>query len=434
MDHRNIIIKLLNDLKYDKCWLKSKKRYKNFIKKINKHLSEVRKKFKKYYIRLTINHKNKCAFYSGNLDFLKENEIRYVLNTNSLENYIKNTLYDKSNIIDNNNSINIKFGNNIHIYTLIEKSDEIFNKGFYLWTYGIYGEKKVNEIPETQNTKGTYELNIQSSEISWYPEPPIVINTYANIPSDCTMTIAFSGLVNPGTINDTINNNTILGQSNGIYNLMIGIKCICLGGGTILYTSDIIEAQQKAIENNQFIKYDILCFDIEGFDSTVTPELFNNLFKIIFDLNYTIIITTSHSAPYAAYSLDAANKMMQSFFNSLYIKCISTQMYSIDLGVNNEYAANAAVSWDQFNIMYNNRLNQNLIITPSLLSNNQNYGMYNLNLNGGTNENLVPIDVSQDILIKYPIDTGCINFFKSYNIETIGSIQWMNGYLTKLEE
>ena len=123
---------------------------------------------------------------------------------------------------------------------------------------------------------------------------------------------------------------------------------------------------------------------------------------------------------------------MAAFFNSPYIDSISPQMYTGDLGVTNEYNYNAAVTWDQFSSMYSNRANPDLIITPSLLSNNDNYGMYDLNTTGGTNQGLVPINVSPDIIQKYPIDTGCKDFFKAYNIDTIGSIQWMNGTLTKL--
>lgn len=429
------IKKLNEELPYDKCWIRSKRRYRHFIKKVNKHLSKVRRICDGYFIRLIIKYKNNYAFYSGNLDFLKEIENNNIKYTNSFTNYNNNTLYNDNDLnkfksLGDNKTINIIVGNNDYTYTLVKQTSSIYNKAFYLWTYGIYGSNIDDKVPTTQTTTQNYNLNVKPSDISWYPEPPYVINSTANIPNNFTMTVGFSGYMTAGTSTDTLSDPTVLGQCNGMYNLMVGIKCACLGGGTLQYTSDIIAEQKLAIENNEFYNYDILCFDIESYDNTATPELFNDLFKSASERNYIVIITTSHTAPYNAPNLSSAKQLMTSFFNSPYIDCITPQLYSNDIGVTNEYAANAAVSWEEFSLMYKNRINQNLIISPSIPSNNNGYGMYDLQNTGGTNDGLVPINVPQDIINKYPIDIGASNFLKAYDIDNIGSFQWMNGTLT----
>lgn len=375
----------------------------------------------------------KYFFYSRSLDFTNLNEESLTPYTNSYSNYKRGTIsdhYHTTNFLTSGeeNIVIVKFGIEF-TYTFRTLDNSIYLKGFYFWTYGPYspGFTENLTINLTNTSTGLYNLSIQPSDIIWWPNPPNppnVTNTYCGIPNDTTISIAFSGLVDPGQQTDDYNQNTALGQSNGIYNLMIGAKCCSLGGGSTPFTSAVIAVQKSAILSGQFIKYDVICFDIEVGDSGLATD-FEDLFAAAKSVSLGVFVTISHTAPYG---ISDGKILMTSFFQSMNIDCISPQLYTFDFGTTCEYAENNQLSWDEFSQLYINRSNQNLIVSPSLFSNTKSniYGTFDLLATGGTNDGLIPINF---INPKYTIDTGAKNFFTAFGINSYGSIQWINGVL-----
>lgn len=357
---------------------------------------------------MTIKKNKTYIFYSRNLDGISYN------------NYINNRLYDNRGTYQTNNSKKYKFkeyGLKITI-KMIPRDVSIFSKGFYLWTYGCYGKNETQSIQLTNSTSSLYNLNLPKSDISWWPEPAKVLNTFSNLPDDTSITIGFSGLLDPRTKHDTFSKNTALGQTNEIYDLMKGLKCISIGGGTLNWTSISINNLLSSIESGQFIKYDAVCYDIE----TGVSLQFEQLFSASKSKGLIVFVTISHSAPFG---FSDATDIMISFFNSLNIDAISPQLYTFDFGTANEYIPNNALSWQQFSDLYAKRKNPNLVVVPSIFSGIKNssetYDLYNT---GGTNDNLVPINYYDP---KYTIDTGSNNFLKAYLINSPGYVSWING-------
>jgi hypothetical protein len=417
------------------CNLNSKY-YNKLLLLFSSLMRDVRKiwKNKKITLLVSIREKNKYLFYSQNLDVINTEITKG--GVNSFYAFMNDILYNPKTTDSNTFSLhsNSSVRKSIIVtsqyltYTFTVEENSLTSvdnpyKGFYLWTYGVYGVNENLTIQTTKTTTAPYNLNLKESKISWYPEPPQVLDTYSNINNNFNFTIAFSGYMDPGTINDTFSAPTCLGQANGIYDIMIGDKYVCLGGGTLSWTADVISKDINAVNTNQFQKYQGICFDIEAGDSGLKDN-FEQLFAAAKKMGLKTIVSVSHSAPYA---FADANTLMQSFFQSMNIDYISTQLYTNDFGTANEYIENNSVTWDQFASYFSQRKNSNLQILPSIFSGQSIGGTYDLYTTGGSNNGLVPIDYTSP---SFPIDTGSQNFFSLFNIETTGFIQWINGNIS----
>lgn len=385
--------------------------YNKLIQELSKLLFKIRRLYNTHYINLFSDN----IYSSKKLDVY--NDLITHRNVNSFHNY-KHNFIEKDNCVPSY-SLNYS-GLQLNFVIIFITSPQNYN-GFYFWTYGVYGFNEDLLIKTTNTTQAEYNLYMKNSDISWNLDPPKVLNTFSGISSNTNFTVAFSGYMEPGTSQDTFSDPTCLGQANGIYDLMVGDKYVSLGGGTLSWTPEAIEKDIVAIKNNEFKNYQGLCFDIEVGDSGLN---FENLFQAAKDVGLKVLVTISHTAPYG---ISDANKLMQDFFNSENIDYISPQMYTNDFGTTNEYVPNNAVSWAQFITYYTSRKNVNLSIIPSIFSNQVKNGTYDLYNTGGTNEGLVPVNYLDP---KYTVDTGIVDFYLAYNIQTGGSIQWINGTLT----
>ena len=206
---------------------------------------------------------------------------------------------------------------------------------------------------------------------------------------------------------------------------MVGDKYVGIGGGTLQWTKSSINLIIDAINNNQFVRYQGLCFDIEAGDVGLADDL-ERMYTATKNKNLKVMTTISHSAPFA---FPDAKVVVEGMFNSNNNDYISPQMYTFDFGTTNEYDPNNAVSWIEFSNYYINRRNANLKIIPSIFSGVDLNGTYNLYNTGGTNNGLKPINFNDPL---YEIDTGVKDFFSAYNIDAGGYTQWINGTLSKI--
>lgn len=410
-------LKCLSKKFYD---LKAHDTYCLLIKELWNVLFEIRKYFNKYQIQLLVKDSESNAIFSSkNLDFYSSGISRRYYN--SFHNYQNGIVNEEHNKKITPNLIILGCGLNLGFS--VSESNSNFYKGFYFQTYACYGYNNDLNIQTTNSTNKIYNLYVKPSDISWYPEVK-VLNTFSYIPPDTNLTMGFSGYLKAGTSNDTFSDPTCLGQTNGIYDLMIGDKYVTIAGGTVNYTEESIQENIDAINTNQFKNYQGICFDIEAGVAGLADS-FELMFKAAKSVGLKVIVSVSHTAPYA---FPDRGVLMESFFKSENIDCISTQIYTFDFGTANEYIANDAVSWEQLSEWYKNRKNTNLVVVPSLFSSENSHGRCDLYDTGGTNQGLIPINFVNP---KYTVDNGAKEFFEAFGIDTPGYLSWINGELTK---
>lgn len=269
--------------------------------------------------------------------------------------------------------------------------------------------------PQTYNCQ---DLSAQSSP-GWTPPK-----------SDNMFTVAFSGEIEPSVAIDA---------ANSLYQkvTVTGDKYVCLGGGPVVWTIDNVDKIKDSINNDDFKAYQGICYDVEGYDDS--DSSIKDKFKDCFDAarakNLKNLVTTSHSGPYL--KGDAADIMTFFFTSCDTIDIISPQMYTCDYGTANEYDFSKGVLWIpdgtttvDFQTLYNNRANEELVILPSLFMNvdspsNTYYDLYNT---GGTNDGNFPIDFYNPLPEGFTVDKGAKNFFEEIvKIPISGSIQFANG-------
>ena len=296
-------------------------------------------------------------------------------------------------------------------------------KGYYIWTYGKNGPYNLYEnLTDYKNrTSVTYNLNYNTSIVNWLPKD-----------STNVITISFSGWLDAGLSDDRNDKNTAIGQGSVIYPTMIGKKYCSLGGGGSQWTKSVISNLTNSINNNVFKNYQGICYDVEAGDSGLAED-FNKVFQLTKEKNLDVFVTISHTAPYA---FGDADVIMKSFFQCPYVDIMSPQLYTDDIGVATEYDASNKFSWTDFKTYYDKRGNVNLKIYPSIWSNQNVNGSYDLFNTGGTNHGKTPMflygmSAADNALFSsknWNKDMGVKDFFCNIlNIPSDGSIQFICG-------
>ena len=253
-------------------------------------------------------------------------------------------------------------------------------------TQGIYTQTSIY-IPGIANVNGVLTYNSKST-----PTPTPITSTpitstvkgywdqtyqpHSNIPTDSTLSIAFSGWANP---------DQALTDSANVQGKLVGDKYIALGGGNSngKFTQQILNSIITDINNGSFSNYKGIAFDIEEGDAGLT-SLFQQAFAAAKTKNLKVLVTTSHSAPYG---ITDAYTMMETFINDGNIDYLSPQLYTSGTETQNDFTQNQGVSWKDY-------ARAKATIVPSIVQAN----MYN----------------------------DAKNQFSQYGVTTSGFIQWAN--------
>lgn len=173
--------------------------------------------------------------------------------------------------------------------------------------------------------------------------------TKAVIPTDTGISIAFSGWTDV---------TTALQQSTKIMHRLVGDKYICLGGGNQdgAFTRDNIQAITAAINNGEFTAFEGIAYDVEGGDAGLADD-FAASFTAAKANGYKVLVTVSHSAPYA---IKDAQLLMQSFFADNNIDFLSPQLYTTGSESANDYDISHGLGWSEY-------VNCQAVIIPSLV-------------------------------------------------------------------
>ena len=159
----------------------------------------------------------------------------------------------------------------------------------------------------------------------------------SNVPSDSTLSVAFSGWINP---------DTALQESAKVKNQLVGETYISLGGGNQNghFTSGAIDSIIAAIDNGSFSGYRGIAFDIEEGDSGLTNK-FQEAFAISKQRNLKVLVTVSHAAPYG---IADAQQLMYAFFADGNIDYLSPQLYTSGNEAQNDFTENMGVKWTDY--------------------------------------------------------------------------------------
>jgi len=158
---------------------------------------------------------------------------------------------------------------------------------------------------------------------------------YVNV-SNTNMGVAFSGWVN---------SDQAISESAHVAGKLQGKKYLDLGGGDSSghWTSAYVQKVGDYCTNGKFSGYSGICFDIEEGDSGLADD-FAKTFQACKSAGFTILMTTSASAPYGVG--DAAT-LMRSFFPNPNIDYLSPQIYSGDPN-KNAYTENSGVQFAEY--------------------------------------------------------------------------------------
>jgi hypothetical protein len=161
----------------------------------------------------------------------------------------------------------------------------------------------------------------------------------ASVPPNTNVGVAFSGWADPASA---------LSDSNHVYSRLPGRKFISLGGGNLngRFTCAHLNSIESHITSGAFSAYQGIVFDIEEGDSGLLSA-FNACFQAAKNKGLTVLVTTSHSAPYG---FDDAAVLMRSFFQNSNIDYLSPQLYTSGNEASNDYSitANADVHWQEY--------------------------------------------------------------------------------------
>jgi hypothetical protein len=195
-------------------------------------------------------------------------------------------------------------------------------------------------------------------------------------PPNINFAIAFSGYAD---VDNAMN------ASNDFFNILPGNTFISIGGGLSpagYFTDSILTNLNNAIASGELGAYCGICYDIEIGDSGLANS-FANSFALARSKGFQVLVTVSHSAPYA---ISDAATLMASFFTSSDIEILSPQLYSSGTETANDYTATAGVDWAAW-------VGAKPTIVPSLVS----YTFYN----------------------------DAQAYFAAFSITTEGNIQWL---------
>lgn len=179
-------------------------------------------------------------------------------------------------------------------------------------------------------------LNIPAQNVA--PPPPIVPadnigywdwtwSPTTAVPG-ATMGMAFSGWADVSKA---------IQDSKAVINQLAGEKYISIGGGgetTGKFTSAVLDDVNAAINNGSFAGYDGIAYDIEVGDAGLASD-FSVSFAAAKAKGFKVLVTVSHSAPYAV--PDAAD-LMKALIADSNIDFMSPQLYTQGNETKNDYA------------------------------------------------------------------------------------------------
>ena len=137
-------------------------------------------------------------------------------------------------------------------------------------------------------------------------------------PSEANLSIGFMGY------SDVI---TALEDNKKLINRMVGQKYLAIGGGNEKgkFTPLAIKKISKAIREKRFSGYQGVAFDIEVCEGNHLIKYFSEVFSVAQKNKLMVLVTISHSEPYAC--KDSKNLMM-AILNDRNINFISPQLYT----------------------------------------------------------------------------------------------------------
>ncbi len=156
-------------------------------------------------------------------------------------------------------------------------------------------------------------------------------------PLEATSVALFSGWPDPSKA---------VADSKPCMHLAHGALLISLGGGNEngRWTQDDIDAVLAALNNKLFIGYQGIMFDIEVGDSGLENG-FQQVFALAKTYKYQVLVSVSHTAPYA---ITDNLKLMQSILADENVDVISPQLYSGGRVSKNDYTPTPGVPWSTY--------------------------------------------------------------------------------------
>lgn len=163
------------------------------------------------------------------------------------------------------------------------------------------------------------------------------VRPVSNGPAGATMSIAFSGWMNV---------ESMLVESNGIFDNLKGDKYITFGGGNQngRFTLAGIQGVDTAIKAGRFNAYKGLVYDLEIGDSGLTPALLSS-FSLARSKGFVVIVTVSHSLPY---DIADARTVMAGVLSSSNVDYVSPQLYTFGTEARNDYAITQGYEWTNY--------------------------------------------------------------------------------------
>jgi len=212
-------------------------------------------------------------------------------------------------------------------------------------TYEQIEEANLSVDPSDLEVGSVLDVPVPGTKPEPAPEPDNIGYWYKTwggkptLPAGCNIGLAFSG---------EIEVEKVLSTCQSIYADLPDVKYITFGGGNGKgkFTKDSLEGINQAINNGLLSDYKGIAYDIEEGDSGL-EEAFTESFKLAKKHGFRVIVTVSHSAPYAVAD---AKKLMESFFADENIDMLSPQLYSGGQETQNDYAITSGkgVTWEMY--------------------------------------------------------------------------------------
>jgi len=156
-------------------------------------------------------------------------------------------------------------------------------------------------------------------------------------PPSTNLGITFSGYADPATA---------LTNSQPFFSQLPGTKIMSLGGGNAAgsWTAARLTAVIGYVNSGKFDAYSGISFDIEEGDAGL-GSLFSTVFAATKARGKTVIVTTSHSAPYG---IPDAAVLMHQFFGDSNIDLMSPQLYTSGSETANDFSESGGIAWSEY--------------------------------------------------------------------------------------
>lgn len=169
-----------------------------------------------------------------------------------------------------------------------------------------------------------------------------------------TMGLAFSGWADPAIA---------IADSKQTKASLKGAEFIGIGGGNAngKYTADVLAQINSKLHGANFAGYQGIAFDIEIGDANLQQD-FKSAFSLAKSLDYQVIVSVSHSAPYDIDNgnPNESNALMKSILADPNVDIISPMLYSSGHESGNDYTPTNGTPWTDYQ-------NTQAAIMPSIL-------------------------------------------------------------------